>query len=64
MNQIDELIQEYYSKIPELLGQPRVSFLIGAACSACAGLVFHELNMDEKQKNCQLRFDCYYSKPS
>ena len=35
-----ELIQEYYSKIPELLGQPRVSFLIGAGCSACAGLVF------------------------
>lgn len=36
----DELIQEYYEKIPELLGQPRVSFLIGAGCSACAGLPF------------------------
>lgn len=36
----DELIQEYYEKIPELLGQPRISFLIGAGCSACAGLPF------------------------
>lgn len=34
----DELIQEYSEKIPELLGQPRVSFLIGAGCSVCAGL--------------------------
>jgi len=36
----DGLIQEYYEKIPELLGQPRVSFLVGAGCSACAGLPF------------------------
>ena len=36
----DEIIQEYCEKIPELLGQPRVSFLIGAGCSACAGLPF------------------------
>lgn len=36
----DKIIQEYYGKIPELLGQPRVSFLIGAGCSACAGLPF------------------------
>ena len=36
----EEIIQEYYSKIPELLGQPRVSFLIGAGCSSCAGLPF------------------------
>ena len=36
----DEIIQEYYEKIPELLGQPRVSFLIGAGCSVCAGLPF------------------------
>ncbi len=36
----EEIIQEYYTKIPELLGQPRVSFLIGAGCSACAGLPF------------------------
>jgi|SRR5690554_3828451 len=36
----DELIQEYYEKIPELLGQPRVSFLVGAGCSVCASLPF------------------------
>lgn len=36
----EEIIQEYCTKIPELLGQPRVSFLIGAGCSACAGLPF------------------------
>lgn len=36
----EEIIQDYYAKIPELLGQPRVSFLIGAGCSACAGLPF------------------------
>jgi hypothetical protein len=36
----DEIIQDYYEKIPELLGQPRISFLIGAGCSACAGLPF------------------------
>ena len=36
----EEIIQDYYAKIPELLGQPRVSLLIGAGCSACAGLPF------------------------
>jgi hypothetical protein len=35
-----EIIREYCEKVPELLGQPRVSFLIGAGCSACAGLPF------------------------
>lgn len=35
-----ELIIEYSEKIPELLGQPKVSFLIGAGCSSCAGLPF------------------------
>ena len=34
------LIDEYYRKIPELFGQPKVSFLIGAGCSLCAGLPF------------------------
>jgi uncharacterized protein YrrD len=34
----DILIKEYSEKIPELLSQPRVSFLIGAGCSICAGL--------------------------
>lgn len=33
-------IDEYYEKMPELLGQPKVSFLIGAGCSLCAGLPF------------------------
>lgn len=36
----NEIIEEYYEKIPELLGQSKVSFLIGAGCSACAGLPF------------------------
>lgn len=36
----NELIEEYYEKIPELLGQSKVAFLIGAGCSACAGLPF------------------------
>jgi len=39
-----ELIEEYYEKIPELLSQPKVSFLIGAGCSRCAGLpIMNEL---------------------
>ena len=42
----NDLIKEYYDKIPELLGQSKVSFLIGAGCSACAGLPFmNELTM-------------------
>jgi len=36
----NKVIEEYYRKIPELLGQAKVSFLIGAGCSACAGLPF------------------------
>lgn len=39
-----EIVQEYTGKIPDLLGQPRISFLIGAGCSTCAGLpLMHEL---------------------
>lgn len=37
MNQ-SEIIKEYYKKIPDLLSQTKVSFLIGAGCSLCAGL--------------------------
>jgi len=33
-----DLVQQYYEKISELLGQTKVSFLIGAGCSICAGL--------------------------
>lgn len=36
----DEIIQEYLEKIPDILGQPRLSLLIGAGCSSCAGLPF------------------------
>ncbi|MFP4457900.1 MAG: hypothetical protein ACLFPS_09635 [Clostridia bacterium] len=33
-----KIIDEYYPLIKELFSQSRISFLIGAGCSCCAGL--------------------------
>lgn len=49
----NEMIEEYKEKIPELLGQSKVSFLMGAGCSACAGLPF----MNELTKQIFKRLD-------